>query len=510
MNAFNKEEIKSKAVSATKWSFFARYIPVLTSLISQIFLARLLAPSDYGIVGICSSIIGFSVIFQGGRGVAFAIIQKKEDDIQNYSSALAMNLSFGITIYVLMILASPAIAAYAKDVRIIHVVPVQGLSVLLSSVSSIFIAKLQRDFGFKKIAYLTFAYSLAPLMIGIPLAYLGFRYWSLIIMSLVGDIVSLILLQRMTVLKFKLTFDAARIKSLFAFSKWTVLEDIMSWLINNADIFLIARFFSIQQVGIYVFAKKIISIGLGSIMQPLNPIMYSSFCRMNSSPEDLKRVFIQLSKIVALVMFPVIAAIAITAPELVPIVFGKKWIDAGLIVSLFGISEISYLITPCSLLTQAKGKPSINAKLMVVNSLFLLAGYFVAAHISFPCFAFIRITGAIFMPIWVVIVGRLLSLEKPYFYYIIRVPLFSTLVLSVVLYFTIILIKNTISVSLLRLTAISFLLIIEAAIYMFSIFVFDKGSFQHVCNLFKEAIGNKLLFMIRPRGKDNECLQARS
>jgi O-antigen/teichoic acid export membrane protein len=486
-----QHETQKKAVKAAKWAYVARYFPTATNLLAQIFLARLLMPSDYGIVGVCASVIAFTVIFQGGRGVGLAIIQAKEDSEADYSNALTMNLLLGAFIYVLLIIFSPIICLYAKDPRIAPVLAIQGLSIIFTSYSSILIARLQRNFGFRQIAFRMIPQSLVPLAVGVPLAYAGMNYWSLVISSLVGDALSVLLLTIMVGWIPRVSWDLERFVRLFRFSKWLILEDIIAWAINNVDTFLIARFLSMTDVGVYVFAKRIVTIGVGGIISPLSPIMYSAFCRLADNPVHLRSALLNVNKIVSIVSLPIIACIAVLAPAFVPAIFGAKWTGAGVIVTLHALSEISYLATPGLQLYGALGKPWLNAIVMLSGGVSTIIGFFIAIPYGLFWFVIARLIGLVFVltPISLIITISLLKVSILQFMVIIRSSAVSATFISLVLVMAL---RFYFSLSLTPFfaNALLFLFAIGSiGIYVLALRIIDPHGFRSLLSMGKNVVG---------------------
>jgi len=484
-------EIQGKAVNAAKWAYVARYLPTITSLIAQIFLARLLLPSDYGIVGICASLIAFTMIFQGGRGVGLAIIQAKEDSEEDYKAALTMNLMLGAVIYISLLALIPLIAIYTREPRIGPVIALQGLSILMSSYSSVLIARLQRNFGFKNIALRMIPQSLVPLAVGVPMACAHFGYWSLVVSSLVGDVISVILLTLMVGWLPKVTWDVKRFIHLFKFSRWLIIEDIIAWVINNADTFLIARFLSMNDVGIYVFAKKIVTIGVGGIISPLSPIMYSAFCRLTDDKEHLKKTYLNVTKIVAIVSLPITIGLAIAAPKLMPLVFGAKWTAAGIIVSLFALSEISYLATPGLQLYGALGKPHLNAIIMLTGGVTTLVGYIIAVPYGLNWFMCARLTGLLLVltPVSLCITQSILKIRFLQFCGVLRSSLLSATLLTVFLFAMMNAYSKITLNTLWSLVFFGVVSLLSVSVYMLALRSIDQKGFRMITNIGKGIAG---------------------
>jgi len=474
-----QENIKAKALSAFKWSFLSRIIPILSSLVSQLFLARLLNPSDYGIVGISTSVIALTLVFQGGKGIGQALVQHKDESEATYGNALVLNLGLGLFLYILLILASPLLAIYTKDNRVISVIMVQGISILFASVSSIYQSKLQRSFDFKKITGATLFQSTIPLCIGVALAYFNFKYWSLVIMSLSTEMITLTFL--FIVLKWfpKIQYSKNKILELFKYSKWIMMDEVISWIISNVDNLILAHYFTISQIGLYVFGKRIGSLILGNVVSMISPLMFPYLCKLNGNDNEQKNAFLSISKIFAVIIFPIAFGVALIAPKIIPLVFSSKWKESGIIVSIIVLAEMTYLILPNIQLISAKGRPDINTKINITNGIIFFIGYLCAIKLGFLFFVYTKLIGLLFIPVFIYYASKLLKISKFYFIPLLKSPFIASVGMALVSIIILFAFRNCQN-KFINFASVGIVIISAPIIYISTLWLIDKSIIKSI------------------------------
>ena len=185
--------LKTKVVSAAKWSAFAEIASKGITPIIFIVLAWILTPKDFGLVAIATMVISFSQIFWDA-GLSKALIQRQGDVEKTANIVFWTNMILGIVIYGLLFLSASFIAHLFKEPLAEAVIKVQGLQIILASLFSVQTALFQKELNFKKLFYVRLLTSVLPGFASIPFALWGFGYWALVVGSLVGAFGQLILL----------------------------------------------------------------------------------------------------------------------------------------------------------------------------------------------------------------------------------------------------------------------------------------------------------------------------
>ena len=179
------------------WSFSSEIAAKLISPVINIILARILLPSDFGVVAVCNMVVSFvDIITDAGFGkylVQHEFVDEKE---KNDSAVVAFwtNLAISVLLWVAILANAKGISSLMGNVEYYKVLPIACLQLIFTSFSSIQIGLLRREFSFKKLFYVRIAVSFVPLMITLPIALIFRSYWSLIIGNLSAAFINSVLL----------------------------------------------------------------------------------------------------------------------------------------------------------------------------------------------------------------------------------------------------------------------------------------------------------------------------
>ncbi|HCD4714667.1 TPA: oligosaccharide flippase family protein, partial [Klebsiella pneumoniae] len=175
-----------------KWVAFSQFFKVIVQLVNIVYLARLIPPSEYGIMAMALVVINFGLLIRD-LGTAAAIIQRKEIDDGIINSIFWLNLFMGLFIAVAIIFASPLIASFFHTPKLIYVLLLISLIFPISSSSAAHLALLERASKFRVISLIEIFSALIGLISALILAYQGYGVYSLVIQTIVLNVISTIL-----------------------------------------------------------------------------------------------------------------------------------------------------------------------------------------------------------------------------------------------------------------------------------------------------------------------------
>ena len=163
-------QLKDKAVTGVIWTFIQRFMSVFIQFVSNIVLARLLTPDDYGCIGMLTIFMLLSATIIDG-GFSSALIQKKRPTQEDYSTIFWWNLGLSIGVYLILYCSAPYIANFYHIDLLCPVLRVQGIVLIINALQTVQVNQLNKQFRFKKISIVTLLSSTVSLAITILLAY---------------------------------------------------------------------------------------------------------------------------------------------------------------------------------------------------------------------------------------------------------------------------------------------------------------------------------------------------
>lgn len=339
--------LKQKAASGIIWSSLQKFGTMGISFVSNIILARLLSPEDYGCIGMLMIFILVANTFIDG-GFGSALIQKKEPTQKDYSTIFYWNLLLSIVLYFALFVSAPLIARFYNLPLLSPVLQVQGLVLILNSLSIIQQNRLRKQLLFKKLAIVSIVSALLSLVITIYLAYIGRGVWALVAQQLLMSGFNAVLYWIVGKWNPSFVFSRQSFKELFGFGGFILLSNLINTLCNNVQGILIGKFFSPITMGFYAQARKLEEVASTSLSSVIDQVSYPVLAEVQNDKNKLAYVLKKLITAIAFFSFPIMLALIVIAEPLITLLYSDKWTEcvpyfqilciAGLAISLQNVN----------------------------------------------------------------------------------------------------------------------------------------------------------------------------
>lgn len=315
-----------------------------TQILSVAILARLLTPTDFGLVASIAPLTAFVVLFQD-LGLQQAIIQRREIGQEQLSPAFWFTVLLGLVCAGILAAAAPGVAAFFRDGRLVALTLATTPSLLLASIGSVPTALLNRGMRFRMLSLIDIAASLAVFVAAIAGAWLGARYWALIIGTLAGNIVTLVGVWRAA--RWWPGRPSPRLpeRSMLRFGANLTGFTFMNFLARNLSHVLIGRFAGAAALGYYDRAYKLLLFPLYNVNVPIARIAVPLLSRIEADKPRLRDAYLRITAQVALVTIPGMAALVATSGETVDLLFGPGWHEVVPIFAWLGLTGLLQPIT---------------------------------------------------------------------------------------------------------------------------------------------------------------------
>jgi len=284
------KELKIKKVGKVlRWSTFSELTSKLISPITNMILARLLAPEAFGLVATVTMVVTFAEVFTDA-GFQKYIVQhefKDEEDL-NISTNVAFwtNFIFSFLIFIVIAIFAEPIASLVGSKGEGNSVIVACIAIPLVSFSSIQMARYRRSFDFKTLFIARIVTSMIPFVITIPLALVFKNHWALIIGTLTMNFANAIILTVMSKWKPTFSYSFEKLKEMFSFSLWSMFEQISIWLTINLDVFIVGRMLDKYYVGLYKTSMTTVNSYYAIITAATTPVLFSALSRYQNNETE--------------------------------------------------------------------------------------------------------------------------------------------------------------------------------------------------------------------------------
>ena len=342
----NYSSLKSKAATGMAWSAFGTFSAQGISFIIGIILARILMPSDYGLIGMLAVLFAVSQLVVEG-GFSNALIQKIDRNEDDYSTIFYFNLLVSIFIYLILYFTAPLIAQFYDTPELTLLTRVLSLNIPIGSLAIVQQARFKIILDFKTPALITVLSVAISGSIGVFLAYSGFGVWALVVQSLSWTILRTLLFFIFNKWLPKLIFSRASFKQLFGFSSKLLIAGLVATIVNNLNAILIGKLFSPKDVGFYTRARQFPELLSGTITSILQGVTYPILTSLQNDRERMVSVYGRLMRITVFFVMPLLTMLALLAEPFIRLFLTEKWMP---VVPLIQWLCFARMITPISAL----------------------------------------------------------------------------------------------------------------------------------------------------------------
>lgn len=394
------ENLKKNTLIGLMWKFSENFSTQFISFVIQLILARILLPEDYGIIALAAVFIMVAQVFIQ-TGFSSALIQKKDVSKVEYSTIFFAGIILSVILYAIIFISSPWIAAFYQAPIISLVLRLQGLTIILSALSSVQNAILVKEFEFKK----SFIYRLIAVIlqgiIGITMAILGYGIWSIVVSGLFNTLI--ITISFWIVVKWRpiFVFSYQAFKNLFAYSTQILLYSLINVLFNNLQSLIIGKQFSKDTLGYYNRGFQIPMLIMVNTDGAINSVMFSSLSKVQDDKEKFVQILRRSIKTSVFLVFPMMIGLIAVAEPLTLILLTDKWLDS---VPFLQITSLICLTWPFSLMhhaLNAQKLPKLSLWLNMISK--VIAIVFLLISLRYGVLAFVL--SAFFSSVISVIIG---------------------------------------------------------------------------------------------------------
>lgn len=382
------DSLNTKVRTATKWSTVGEVAAKLVTPISSMVLARVLTPEAFGVVTTLTMVITFAEIFTDAGFQKYLIQHEFQDDLDREEStnvAFWSNLVMSLFLWGIITIFRAPLAALVGSPGLGHVLVVACASIPLAAFSSIQMALFKRDLDFKTLARVRIIATLIPLLVTLPLAFWLRSYWALVLGTIAVNLVNALLLTAFSKWKPRWFFSFNKLKEMFSFTVWSMVEAISIWLTHYFDVFIVGTMLSQYYLGLYKTSSALVGQIMGLITAITTPILFSALSRLQNDEKEFQRLFFHFQKIVGVLVIPLGMGIFLFSDLATDLLLGSQWSEAAGFVGLWGLTSAITIVLShySSEVYRAKGRPKLSVLAQVLHIVVLWPTVLITAKYGF-------------------------------------------------------------------------------------------------------------------------------
>ena len=321
------ETLKEKTAKGLFWGAVNNGATQLLNIVIGIFLARLLSPGDYGLVGMLSIFSAIAGNLQSS-GFSTAIVNMKSPTARDYNAVFWFNVLTSLAIYAVLFFSAPLIAAYFRQPCLVELSRLVFLSFVIASFGIAHNAYMFKNMMNRELAAIGVVALVVSGAAGIAMACCGMAYWSLAWQQIIYIAMVNIGRYRFTPWRPSLRVDFSPIRRMFPFSVKILVTTIVNTVSNNILTFIFGRLYKPSAVGNFSQAYKwnfmAYSFVSGTVAQVAQPVLAA----IADDAGREKRVFRKMTRFTAFIAFPAMLGFSLVADEFITIAISSKWADS--------------------------------------------------------------------------------------------------------------------------------------------------------------------------------------
>lgn len=405
--------MREQIVSGVTWNVLSRAVNGMLQMAVTILLARLLDPSDFGLVAMVLVVTGFAGLF-GDPGLAAALIQKREIEERHLSSVFWVNLLAGASLTALLLSLAPLVEGFYQAPHLSPLAALVSAILFVNAFKIVPFALLHRSLDFRRLAAVdTAATSLAGVT-AVVLALMGYGVWSLGWQVLVSALVNALALWKISGWRPRFHFDPGAIRELLRFSLSLFGFNLYHYWVKNIDNLLIGRFIGPAGLGLYSKAYEILMLPVNQIASTVGQVMFPALSKIADDRERFRALYLEALGGVAFLAFPLMMGLLVVADSFVLALYGEKWSEAIPILRVFCLLGVVYSVAATAgWIYSAQGRTDWLLLWGLASGALIMGGIVVGVAIGTPlavAISFAVVSGAIHIYPQFTIPGKLIGM----------------------------------------------------------------------------------------------------
>lgn len=401
--------IRKKTIAGAKWTLLQNLGSQVFSLAVFLVLVRLLEPAEFGLFALAyvyASLITLIV----NSGFESALIQREQLEPEHLHTAFWVNIGLAIGLAVLTLAGAPWIAKVFGTAELGPIISLMSVAFVINSPVAVQRALLRRELNFKTLSTRILIANFLANAAAVGFALAGFGVWSLVGREIVSGLLLILLLWTATRWRPRFMFSMRHFREIYAFGMHVMGNNLFRFFIQRSDNFLIGVFLGTTALGFYSVAYRILDLMIQVTTKTIVSVAMPSLSRLQADQTRFASGVGQINIVVVQASVPIFLGIAVLAPDIIPLLFGEKWIASVPVMQVLAITGISQSVGHLlSTAIVALGRPGLQLALRGVEGLAVVSAFFIAVTHGIEAVAIaLTIVNVLMVPVWYIALQRLL------------------------------------------------------------------------------------------------------
>jgi teichuronic acid exporter len=364
--------LRQQALSGVFWNSIQQFSHQIVSLIVSIILARILLPSEFGLIAM------ISVFLSVGRrlldaGLGQSLIRTTHLDEEDYSTVFFFNLIASLLIYLMIYLGAGNIAYFFSQPLLVEILRWYGIVFIINAFAIIQSTKMTKEMDFKTQMKVSLPSVVLSGIVGIGMAVQGYGVWSLVGQGITQALASAVQLWWYSSWRPKFIFSMDKLKLHFNYGFKLTLTGVIDTIFVNIYSIILGRYFAVQQLGYFQRADSLKQLPVTNISNVIEKVSFPLFAKIKDDDVKLRDVYKRILKLVTFIIAPTLLFMAVLAEPLIVLLFSEKWLPSVPYFQIICWAGILFPIHSYNLnILKVKGRTDLLLKLEILKKVLIV------------------------------------------------------------------------------------------------------------------------------------------
>lgn len=369
------QSLAQRSINTALWTILGFGLTQFIRLSNNLLLTRFLAPEHFGVISIVTVyLIGLAMF--SDLGIGTSIIQSdKSKDVKFLNTAWTLQVGRGVLLWMFCVITAWPLAYFYHQPILIYVIPVSGLTALISGFNSTTNFTRNRDLNIKRVVINEVSAQLSSLLLMLALAYYYPSVWVLVAGSIWASLFSLFASHRLDVsFKNRFHWDKTSAQTLIHFGKWVFLSTICGFFVNSGGTLILGKFLPIATLGLFAIGLNLAKVVELVFNQINSRVVMPVFVNLkHTSNQELRKKVIKIRVAIMAAFLPPLLIMVLFGEQITYVLFDSRYQGAAWILQLFALSYIPLIVAGLGGFYYALGDSLNGLKISFIKMLFYFA-----------------------------------------------------------------------------------------------------------------------------------------
>lgn len=371
------ESLKKKTVKGVAWTSLNQVANIGFSFVIGIILARLLSPSDYGLLAMIAVFNAIAFAFLDS-GFANALVRKPDLTEDDNTTAFCFNLIAGVVLFGIIWLIAPFVSKFYDKPILTPLLRAEGTLLIITAFKLVQTTQLTRALNFKAKMIIRVTSNVVGGIIGIIAAYKGLGVWALVVMHIASALIGLVLLWFISPWRPRGRWNKASLSYLWGYGSKLLASGLLDTIYGNIYPIVIGKFYSAADLGQYTRAKQYAHMPAGTLTSVLQQVSFPVLSTIQEDNARLGDSYRRMLRFTVFLVFPIMIGMAALAHPLVISLVTDKWAECVPYLQVICFSSMWYPVHAINLnLLQVKGRSDLFLRLEIIKKAIITVAIFI-------------------------------------------------------------------------------------------------------------------------------------